>query len=81
MEAIQVDDAVEEAVINDPREHVIMEAARPQKIPTMLEDGIEKVIQGRTSLSELSRVVDLYDARGETPEVAESDDEFYKHVV
>lgn len=68
MEAIRVDDAVEEAVINDPREHIIMEAARPQAIPTMVEDGMEKVIEGITSLEELSRVVDLYKTRGKGAE-------------
>lgn len=83
MEAIQIDDAVEEAVINDPREHIIMEAARPQKIPTMVEDGIDKVVTGITSLTELNRVVDLRKTRGKAPEPDEvaEDDEFFKHVV
>ncbi len=58
-EAIRVDEAVEEAAIRDPREHVILEAAAPQGIPTMAEDGMEKVLQGITSLAELERVVDL----------------------
>ncbi len=58
-EAIKVDKAVEEAVIRDPREHVILEAAKPQGIPTMAEDGMEKVLAGITSLAELERVVDL----------------------
>ncbi|MEX2341093.1 MAG: GspE/PulE family protein [Candidatus Paceibacterota bacterium] len=58
-EAIKVDKAVEEVVIRDPREHVILEAAKPQGIPTMAEDGIEKVLAGITSLAELERVVDL----------------------
>ena len=58
-EAILVDEAVEEAVINDPREHIITEAAKPQGIPTMAEDGISKVLHGKTSLTELQRVVDL----------------------
>ncbi len=58
-EAVKVDQAVEEAVIRDPREHVILAAAKPQGIPTMAEDGMEKVLQGITSLAELERVVDL----------------------
>lgn len=58
-EAIRVDQAVEDAVIRDPREHVILEAATPQGIPTMAEDGMEKVLTGVTSLDELERVVDL----------------------
>ena len=62
-EGIIVDDAVEEAVVRDPREHIILEAAQPQGIPTMAEDGIEKVVRGITSIPELRRVVDLTDGR------------------
>jgi len=58
-EAIKVDNAVGDAIIRDPREHIILEAAKPQGIPTMPQDGIEKVILGITSLAELQRVVDL----------------------
>ncbi len=58
-EAIQLDTTVEDAVIRDPREHIILEASKHQGIPTMAEDGIEKVLSGITSLSELERVVDL----------------------
>ncbi len=66
-EAIRVDQAVEDAVIRDPREHVILEAATPQGIPTMAEDGMEKVLAGVTSLDELERVVDLSLIRSKPP--------------
>ncbi len=66
-EAIRVDQAVEDAVIRDPREHVILEAATPQGIPTMAEDGMEKVLAGITSLDELERVVDLSLVRQAVP--------------
>lgn len=86
-EGIIMDEAVEEAVLRDPREHVILEAARPQKIPTMVEDGIEKIIQGVTSFAELERVVELPQVATETntatppsPQTA-SDDDFLSHVV
>ena len=59
-EAIQVDGAVEEAIINDPRESSILEAAKHQGIPTMQQDGILKVLAGITTLDELARVLDLY---------------------
>ena len=59
-EAVRVDDAVESAIINDPREIAILEAAKPQGIPTMQQDGIMKVLAGITSLDEVSRVLDLY---------------------
>lgn len=58
-EAVLMDKAVEEVVIRDPREHLIEEAAEPQGIPTMLEDGIEKVVRGDTSLTELARVIEI----------------------
>lgn len=58
-EAIKMDEAVEEVVIRDPREHIILEAAKPQGIPNMIEDGIQKVVEGITSLEELERVIEL----------------------
>jgi type II secretory ATPase GspE/PulE/Tfp pilus assembly ATPase PilB-like protein len=86
-EGIIMDEAVEEAVLRDPREHIILEAARPQKIPTMVEDGIEKIIQGVTSFAELERVVELprvaariNKATPPSPQAA-SDDDFLSHVV
>lgn len=58
-EAIIVDDAVEEVVIRDPREHAILEAAKSQGVPTMAQDGVVKVLAGVTALEELERVVGL----------------------
>ncbi len=59
-EAIRVDQKVEEAVLMDTRDVSIREAAKPQGIPTMQQDGIMKVLAGVTSLDEVSRVLDLY---------------------
>lgn len=58
-EAIQMTDAVEEALLRDPREHIILEAAREQKIPSMIQDGMAKVLRGDTSFDELERVVEF----------------------
>ena len=85
-EAILMDKAVEEVVIRDPREHLILEAARPQGIPTMVEDGIVKVLAGETSLAELERVVELPKAAAtpQTSTPANPDDDsnlFLTHVV
>ena len=83
-EGIVMDEAVEEAVIRDPREHIILEAAKPQKIPSMLEDGIEKVLQGLTSLEELGRVVELPVSTSPSqvaPSTTPSEDDFLAHVV
>jgi hypothetical protein len=81
-----MDEAVEEAVLRDPREHVILEAARPQKIPSMLEDGVEKVIQGMTAISELERVVELPTIASITAskKILPSevkDDDFLSHII
>lgn len=62
-EGIRVDATVEAAVISDPRESHILEAAAPQNIPSMLQDGLMKVLTGTTSLIELGRVVDLHDTK------------------
>lgn len=59
-EAILVDEAVENAVLSDSREIAILEAAKPQNIPTMQQDGIYKVLGGMTSLDELGRVLGIY---------------------
>jgi len=82
-EAVIVDDAVEEAVIRDPREFTILEAAEGQNIPTMAEDGIVKVLAGVTDLAELERVVDLSNNREikKNFPTESAPDEFLKHVV
>ncbi|MDO8518187.1 MAG: GspE/PulE family protein, partial [bacterium] len=58
-EAIFMDRAIEEILRSKPSEREIAEAAKPQAIPTMQQDGIIKVLRGITSLEELQRVVDL----------------------
>jgi type II secretory ATPase GspE/PulE/Tfp pilus assembly ATPase PilB-like protein len=58
-EAIFMDRAIEEILRSKPSEREIAEAAKPQAIPTMPQDGILKVLKGVTSLEELGRVVDL----------------------
>lgn len=62
-EAIIIDEAVEEIVIRDPREVMILDAAAPQRIPSMAEDGMIKVLAGLTTIEELERVVDLQSSR------------------
>lgn len=62
-EAIQVDKAVEKAVVEGGSEAEILDAAKPQGIPSMQQDGIMKALAGITSLDEVSRVLDLYNKR------------------
>jgi type II secretory ATPase GspE/PulE/Tfp pilus assembly ATPase PilB-like protein len=78
-EGILIDTAVEEAILRDPREVNILKAAEPQKIPSMQQDGIMKVLAGITSLDELSRVVDLYAKNAAEKEEEETD--IQDHIV
>jgi type II secretory ATPase GspE/PulE/Tfp pilus assembly ATPase PilB-like protein len=59
-EAVQMDSEVKEALLSDGREKALLEAAKPQNIPTMQQDAVMKVLAGITSLDEVSRVLDLY---------------------
>jgi hypothetical protein len=78
-----MDEAVEEAVLRDPREHVILAAAEGQNIPTMLEDGMEKVFTGATSIEELARVIEIPLLKEEEKIEDKPDDKdlFLSHVV
>jgi type IV pilus assembly protein PilB len=58
-EAIKVNEVVDRLIVEDASEREIAEAVRPQGIPTMLQDGVIKVLNGVTTLSELERVLDL----------------------
>lgn len=78
-EGILVDEAVEKAVIDDPREINILAAAAPQEIPSMQQDGMMKVLAGVTSLEELERVVDLYRANEISDE--KEDAAVHEHTV
>jgi type II secretory ATPase GspE/PulE/Tfp pilus assembly ATPase PilB-like protein len=87
-EAIVMDEAVEEVVLRDPREHMILEAARSQGIPTMLHDGIEKIISGVTSIQELERVIELpqniasaISVNKKADQPITPDDDFAAHIV
>ncbi|MEK7147949.1 MAG: GspE/PulE family protein [Patescibacteria group bacterium] len=58
-EAIIMDGEIEKAVIQNPSERDIREAAKHQKLLTMQQEGVLKVLNGVTTLDELDRVVDL----------------------
>jgi len=58
-EAILVDGEIEKAVITNPSERDIRGVAKAQKLLTLAEDGVLKVLVGTTSLEELDRVMDL----------------------
>ena len=58
-EAIRMDQAVEKVIADGGTEQDILISAQTQNIPTLQEDGVSKLINGATSLSELTRVIDL----------------------
>jgi type IV pilus assembly protein PilB len=58
-EAIMTDEIIEAAVIQNPSEREINKAAEHQNLLNMKQDGVVKILQGITSISELSRVIDL----------------------
>jgi type II secretory ATPase GspE/PulE/Tfp pilus assembly ATPase PilB-like protein len=58
-EAIFMDRAIEAVLRNKPSEREVAEAAKPQGVPTLQQDGVLKVLKGVTSLEELRRVIDI----------------------
>jgi type II secretory ATPase GspE/PulE/Tfp pilus assembly ATPase PilB-like protein len=60
-EAILMDEAVAKAAIENPSEREIKIAAWPQRLIDMKQSGIIKVLNGTTSMEEVSRVVDLHE--------------------
>ena len=58
-EAVMMDEEVEKIINQNPSEREIKKSALPQGIPDLAEDGILKVLEGLTSMDELSRVVEL----------------------
>ena len=58
-EAILSDQQVETILQANPSEREIRRVAKEQGIPTMQQDGINKVLKGITTLDELERVIDL----------------------
>jgi type IV pilus assembly protein PilB len=61
VEVITMNHAIEDAIRQTSSEREIWKAARPQQIRRMAQDGAVKILQGVTSIEELSRVVDLHD--------------------
>ncbi len=62
-EGILMDRAIEAILRENPSEREIKEAAKPQGILDMRQDGIVKTMNGVTSLSEIERAVGLDEGR------------------
>lgn len=61
VEAILMDQEIEQCVRKSSSERDIWKASKHQQIRRMAQDGAVKVLQGVTTLEELARVVDLTD--------------------
>ena len=59
-EAVVVDTKIKSILNQNPEEQTILNTAKQQKIPTLAEDAVTKILLGITSLAEVERVVDLY---------------------
>ncbi len=62
-EGILMDRAIEEVLRENPSEREIKEAAKPQGMLDMRQDGIIKVLRGITSVDEIKEAVGLEDTR------------------
>ncbi|MFA6050423.1 MAG: GspE/PulE family protein [Candidatus Paceibacterota bacterium] len=58
-EAIITDKNVEEVVYNNPSEREVEKAADHQNILLLAEDGVQKVLNGVSTIEELERVIDI----------------------
>ncbi len=58
-EAIIMNEKIELAIKDNPSERGIKTAAKTQKLLTLVQDGVVKVLSGTTTLDELKRVVDI----------------------
>ncbi len=58
-EAILTDKSVEDVIYNNPSEREVEKAAKHQNILLLAEDGIQKVLNGISTMEELERVVDI----------------------
>ena len=59
-EAIAMTPDIETVLITNPSERDVRNASKKQKIPSLREDAILKMLEGLTSFEEIGKAVDLY---------------------
>lgn len=79
-EAILADKSIEAIIRENPSEREIKEAAKPQGIIDLKQDGILKVLRGITTFDELERVIDLVGDGSNTPELSASGHESHENT-
>lgn len=60
-EVIQTDEGIEKMIVESPSEREIKKIADKQGTLDMREDGLIKILQGKTDFNEVKSVVDLYE--------------------
>ena len=60
-EVIQTDESIEKIIVNSPSEREIKHIADAQGTLDMREDGLIKILQGKTDFAEVESVVELYE--------------------
>jgi type II secretory ATPase GspE/PulE/Tfp pilus assembly ATPase PilB-like protein len=58
---IQTDEHIEKIIVESPSEREIKKIADAQGTLDMKEDGLIKILQGKTDFEEVKSVVDLYE--------------------
>ena len=61
MELLRIDAGIDELIARRATTHEIRSRAQFQGFTTLADDGLNRVLNGVTSLEELARVVDLTD--------------------
>ncbi len=61
MELLRIDAGIDELIARRATTHEIRSCALSQGFTTLADDGLNRVLDGVTSLEELARVVDLTD--------------------
>lgn len=59
-EAVIMTPEIETVLLGNPSEREVHNAAKGQKIPSLREDAIIKMLEGLTSFEEISKIIDLY---------------------
>ncbi|MFH1315420.1 MAG: ATPase, T2SS/T4P/T4SS family [Candidatus Uhrbacteria bacterium] len=71
-EFIEIDDRLEDLILQNPSSQEIWRLARQQGSATLFEDGIQKIINGLTTIEELQRVAEPPTQSNYVPERKES---------
>ena len=73
-EVLEIDQDIRDAIINNTRKDELRSLVYNSNVTTLLQDGLNKVIEGFTTMDEILRVIDVNDDFG-------SDDQDLKDAI